>query len=141
LRHQPIELCVQLGNLSRESLVTASHRTERELRGCRRYVTRGICEAEACSHGDEFLRREAAQTVAEFVRCRHPQALELGLAACVLAFIAERCTNVEHRYGVPLVACTEREADHASNITALPCKGATRLGFRSVHRRNRGWFP
>jgi hypothetical protein len=43
----------ELGDLSRESLVTASHRTERELLGCRRYVTRVISEAEACSHGEE----------------------------------------------------------------------------------------
>ena len=83
---------LELGDLSRESLVTASHRTERELLGCRRYLTKVISEAEACSHGDEFLGRESAQTVAEFVRCRHPQALELALAACVLAFIAERRT-------------------------------------------------
>jgi len=89
LRYQPIELCVQLGDLCRESFVTASHRTEGEL-GCRRYVARVICEAEACSHGNEFLRREPAQTVAESLRCRHPQALELALAARVLAFIAER---------------------------------------------------
>jgi hypothetical protein len=71
LRHQPIELCIQLGDLFREGFLTASHRTEREL-GCRRYVTRVISEAEACSHGDEFLSREATQTVAEFLRCRHP---------------------------------------------------------------------
>ena len=72
LCHQPIELCIQLGNLFREDLVTASYRTQRELLGCRRNVTRVISEAEACSHGDEFLCRESAQTVAEFLRCRHP---------------------------------------------------------------------
>src|SRR5215207_126139 len=53
LPNQPIELCVQLGDLCRESLVTASQRTEREL-GCRRYVTRVICETEACSRAHEF---------------------------------------------------------------------------------------
>ena len=55
LPNQPIELCVQLGDLCRESLVSASHRTERELPGCRQYVMRVISETEACSHGDEFL--------------------------------------------------------------------------------------
>src|SRR3712207_6131466 len=71
LRHQPIELRIQLGDLFREGFVTASHRTERELLGCRRYVTRVTSETEACSHGGEFLCRKATQTVAEFVRCRH----------------------------------------------------------------------
>src|SRR5215204_2372967 len=40
-------------------------------------VTRVICDAEACGHRDELLRRESAQTVEEFIRCRHAQALEL----------------------------------------------------------------
>src|SRR5215210_1984929 len=84
------ELCVQLGDLCPESLLTASHRTERELLGCRQYVTRSISEAEACGHGEELLSRESAQTVAQFIRGRHPQALELVLAACVLDFSAER---------------------------------------------------
>src|SRR5215211_934031 len=50
---------------------------------------RVISETEACSHGDEFLCGEVSQTVTQFLRCRHPQALEL-VRACVLAFIAER---------------------------------------------------
>jgi hypothetical protein len=54
----------------RESLVTASHRTESEL-GRRRYVAKVISDAEACGHRDELLRRESAQTVEEFVRCCH----------------------------------------------------------------------
>src|SRR5215207_4639164 len=44
-------VCVQLGDLCRESLVSASHRTERELPGCRQYLMRVISETEACSHG------------------------------------------------------------------------------------------
>src|SRR5215204_7480849 len=45
LRHQPVELCVQLGDLLRESLVTVGHRTESEL-GRRRYVAKVISDAE-----------------------------------------------------------------------------------------------
>jgi hypothetical protein len=59
-------LCVQLGDLFREGFVTAGDRTERKL-GRRRYIMRIISEAEACSHGDEFLRAEPAQTVMEFL--------------------------------------------------------------------------
>src|ERR687890_1122626 len=68
--------CASSSAISAESLVTASRRTESEF-GCRQYVTRIISEAEACGHGDELLSREPAQTVAQFLRCRHPQALEL----------------------------------------------------------------
>src|SRR5215217_8798259 len=74
LRHQPLELRVQLGYLLRESLVAAGHRTERELGG-RGHVAGVISEAEARGHRDELLRREPAQTVAHLLRCRHAQAL------------------------------------------------------------------
>jgi hypothetical protein len=43
----------------RGSLVAAGHRTQREFGG-RGHVTRVTCEAEACGHPDEFLRRESA---------------------------------------------------------------------------------
>src|SRR5215207_7427668 len=54
LRHQPVEVRLQLGDLLRESHVTASHRTERELGGRANLV--GITsEAETCTASDEFL--------------------------------------------------------------------------------------
>src|SRR5215207_7531739 len=54
LRHQPVEVRLQLGDLLRESLVTASHRTERELGGRANLV--GITsEAETGTASDEFL--------------------------------------------------------------------------------------
>ena len=59
LRHQPIELCVKLGDLSRESLVAASHRTEREP-GCRANVVRITAEAETGTSSDELLGGELA---------------------------------------------------------------------------------
>ncbi len=77
LRHQPIEVRLQLGDLCREGFVAAGHRTERELLGSRGHVTGVISEAEACGHRDELLRREPAQTVEQFLRRRHAQALEL----------------------------------------------------------------
>jgi hypothetical protein len=57
-------------------LVTASHRTEREPGGSR-YVARIVCEAEARGHRGEILGREPAQTLAQLLRCRHPNAPEL----------------------------------------------------------------
>src|SRR5215218_3632800 len=59
LPHQPIEVRLQLVDLPREGLVTAGHRTQREL-GSRGHVARIICETEACGHIDELLRRESA---------------------------------------------------------------------------------
>ena len=48
-----------------------------------------ICEAEACSLPEEFFGAECAQTMAQFLRAvtRKPWS---WLAACVLAFIAQR---------------------------------------------------
>jgi len=54
LPHQPTELCVQLVDLSPESLLTASHRTEREL-GCRANLVGITAEAETGTASDEFL--------------------------------------------------------------------------------------
>ena len=67
LRHQPIEVRVRLGDLFREGLVTAGHRTEREL-GRSRYVARIICESEARGDRDELLRAEPAQKRSRGVR-------------------------------------------------------------------------
>jgi hypothetical protein len=68
---------------------TASHRTERKL-GSRGHVARVISEAEACAHRDELLRRKSAQTVAQFLGCRHAQALELVGGLRPRLIIAER---------------------------------------------------
>src|SRR5215217_506163 len=88
LRHQPAEVRLQLGDLCRECLVAAGHRTERELGG-RGHVTRVTCEAEACGHTEELLAPEPTQSLAQLLRCRDAQKLCSWLAACVLAFIAE----------------------------------------------------
>src|SRR5215212_8177825 len=50
---------------------------------------RVISEAEACSHSDELLSGESAQTVAQLLGAVTRKPLS-WLAACVLAFIAER---------------------------------------------------
>src|SRR5215216_7023441 len=67
-QNQPIELHAQLCDLFGEDLVATGHRTKREP-GRLPYVVGGVFEAEAGGHGDELLRREPAQTVAEFLRC------------------------------------------------------------------------
>src|SRR5215207_224888 len=74
--HQPIELHVQLGDLFAEDLVATGHRTKREPSRLQ-YVVGVVFEAEAGGHGDELLRRESTQTVAQPVGRRHPQAPEV----------------------------------------------------------------
>jgi hypothetical protein len=62
LSHQPVQLRVKLGNLLREDLMTAGHRTEREL-GRRANVIGITAEAETGTGSDELLGGELAQTV------------------------------------------------------------------------------
>jgi hypothetical protein len=80
LRHQALEVRLQLEDLLGEGLVAAGHPTERELGG-RGHVTGTLPESEAGGHRDELLRGEVAQTVAQLLRRRHTQGLWIWLAA------------------------------------------------------------
>src|SRR5215210_114 len=58
LSHQPIELHLQPGDLLRESLITTSYRTQRELGRCLHVDDDRIATgAKTGSHGHQFLRR------------------------------------------------------------------------------------
>jgi hypothetical protein len=74
LCHQPIELDIQLGYLLREGLVTAGHRTEREL-GCRLRGFGLSAWTEAAGGRDEPPGREPAQAIPQGVRGRDYEGL------------------------------------------------------------------
>jgi hypothetical protein len=90
LGNQTIELGVELGDLLREGLVTAGHRTERALLRGRGHVTGAVPESKAGGRRGELLRREFAQTVAQLCSGAVRRKAWIWLAACVLALTAER---------------------------------------------------
>src|SRR5215203_863002 len=63
IRHQPIQLLIQLGDLFGELLVAPCPRAQRELRG-RLHVTRSSSGTQTPTGVDQILGRELAQTVA-----------------------------------------------------------------------------
>src|SRR5215207_9201539 len=88
---------VQLGDLLREDLVTPGYRAHGEPGG-RLHDLEIIAGAEAGGCSDELFGREPAQAVAQLLRGRHQEALELvrGLAASLYRRLAGRSQGPDH---------------------------------------------
>jgi len=75
LRHQPLPLRVESGDVLRENLVASGHRSQREL--CRRFYVLGRpTEAKTAYHSYECFRREVAQAPAECLGSGNEHGLE-----------------------------------------------------------------
>ena len=75
LRHQPLPLRVESGDVLRENLVASGHRSQREL--CRRFYVLGRpTEAKTAYHSYECFRREVAQAPAECLGSGNERGLE-----------------------------------------------------------------
>jgi hypothetical protein len=88
---------VQLGDLLREGLLTAGYRAHGEAGG-RLYVFWILAGAEAGGSANELFGREPAQAVAQWLRGRHHEALELvrGLTAGLYRRLAGQSQGLDH---------------------------------------------